>query len=204
VYFSQDGLEGIERKTGLVMLGYGNHIVTNSNLAASVYTVDDPGMCVYDDPPTFNHILENLYFAIGEFDTSTEEEVNVSLIVTVSANAIYNLTISNVTFENVYSGPGNINVFGTLAPSTNNYVYMQDITFKNAYSAMPLMSQQGAGMYSMKNIILQDCITDNNPLIWVEVASELIMDNISFNNSTVISDFTGELVDIVRFHSFIF
>jgi hypothetical protein len=186
------------------MFGYGHHIVTNSNLAASLFTVDDPRMCVYDDPPTFNHILENLYFEIGEFDTSTEEEVSLSLISALSANAIYNLTISNVTFENVNSGSGNLNVFHVTAPSSDSYVYMQDITFNNVYSVLPIMTQVGAGIYSIKNIILQDCITDNNPLIWVTEAKELIMDNISFNNSTVISDFTGELIDIVRFHSFIF
>jgi hypothetical protein len=204
LYFSQDGLEGIVRKSGFAMVGYGHNIVKNSNLAGSVYTVDDPGMCVYDDPPTFNHILENLHFAIGEFDTSTEEEVVTSLYSALSADVIYNLTISNVTFENLSSGPGNLELFSVTTRSVNHYVYIQDVTFNNVYAVLPLMLHYGAGIFSIKNIILQDCIQDNNPLIWVEEASELIMDNISFNNSTVISDFTGELVDILRFHSFIF
>jgi hypothetical protein len=204
VYFSQEGLDGIYSKVGFGLVGYGHHIIKNSNLAVIIITIDDPRMCVYDDPPTFNHIFENLHLEIGEFDTSTNQEISLSIYTIVSANAFYNFTVSNVTFVNVNSQPGQFFVFHFQARSTDNYVYMQDITFKNVYSSLPLMTHFGAGIFSMKSIIFQDCITDNNPFIWVTEASELIMDNISFNNSTVISDFTGELVDIVRFHSFIF
>jgi hypothetical protein len=204
VYYSQDGLDGIITKLAFVLVGYGHHIVKNSNLAVKIAATDDIRMCVYDDPPTFHHIYENLHFEIGEFDTSTDQENSLSTFTQLSANAIYNFTVSNLTFVNVNAQPGQWFVFHYETRGTNSYIYIQDITFKNVYSALPLMAHYGPGTYSMKNIIIQDCITDNNPLIVFTQASELIMDNISINNSTVISDFTGELIDIVRFHSFIF
>jgi hypothetical protein len=204
VYYSQDGLDGIITKLAFALVGYGHQIVKNSNLAVKTVAIDDVRMCVYDDPPTFHHIYENLHIEVGEFDTSTDAENSLSTYAQLSAHAFYNFTVSNITFENVNAQPGQWFVFHFETRGTNSTIYIQDITLINVYSALPLMAFYGPGTYSMKNIIIQDCITDNNPLIVFTQASELIMDNISINNSTVISDFTGELIDIVRFHSFIF
>lgn len=76
--------------------------------------------------------------------------------------------------------------------------------FKNIYSVEAIFRQSGAAFFSMKNITFQDCIVDGTELILIEGATEMIMENIYINNLTAPSDFTGDLIDIVRIIILIF
>lgn len=113
LYYTQDKLAGMVQQVAFGMLGYTNQIITNSkfetyseigDLGGLIFTVIDGLVCPYSDLPSFNHLYQNLYITIYNYGNRTVDEASLGMFVETTPFASFNVTLSNITLENIYAG----------------------------------------------------------------------------------------------------